>query len=50
MTFEAVGREWFRVKMEQKNEKYRENILSYLEKVLFPAFGKMAISRLEAVG
>ncbi len=46
-TFEAVAHEWFTVKMAEKNEKYRANVLSYLENVLFPVFGGVPIAELK---
>ena len=45
-TFETVAREWFERMTQGKNEKYRANILSYLENVCFRAFGRVPITDL----
>ncbi|MCR5813608.1 MAG: integrase arm-type DNA-binding domain-containing protein [Desulfovibrio sp.] len=47
LTFETVANEWFSVKMAEKNEKYKANVRSYLENVLFPVIGSIPIADLK---
>ncbi len=42
--FEAVGREWFEVKLTGKSESHRSRSLRMLEKELFPYLGKRPVS------
>ena len=42
--FEAVGREWFDVKLTGKSESHRSRSLRMLEKELFPYLGKRPVS------
>lgn len=46
--FEAVGREWFEVRMGDKGENHRARALRFLERELFPYLGKRPIADITA--
>jgi integrase len=47
-TFQAIALEWHENKTTDFTEKHRQLILYRLETYLFPAFGKMAVTKIEA--
>ena len=47
-TFEAVAREWFEKRAEDKSDRYRKQLWNRLENQLFPALGDRPFSELEA--
>ena len=47
-SFEAVAREWFEKRAEDKSDRYRKQLWNRLENQLFPALGDRPFSELEA--